>query len=187
MPQNQNFNEFLLQNPFLIFVFNALVDFINSSTAIFILSLLKAIAFVLGIILLGGIIFLFIKLNVIGNKLTPIKKTLARNPNTLKENSKEFQKIKEMTKRNNLNEDRLALLEASLLLSKVLKGLGYQGNLGEIIPQITLWKTVTPNEILKANDFKTQIVHLQNKDFLHSDVEKALEVYEKALKDLKAI
>jgi len=57
--------------------------------------------------------------------------------------------------------------------------LGYEGNLVEIIPKVTLWKTVTPSEILSANDLKTKIVHLQNRDFSHSEVEKALEIYEK--------
>ena len=185
MPLNQSFSENFSQS-FLIDL-NDILNFFNSPNLVFILNIIKSIAFILIILLLCGIIYLFIKLNVVGDKLTPLKKIFKRNPNVSKENTKIFQRIKEMVKHNNLDEDRLALLEASLLFSKVLKSLGYEGNLAEIIPKITLWKTVTPNEILMANDLKTRIVHLQNRDFSHSEVEKSLEIYERALKDLKAI
>ena len=185
MPQNQNFSEFFSQS-FLIDL-NDISNFFDFSNWIFILNIIKSIALVLIVLLICGIIYLIIRLNVIGEKIKPIKKTFSKSKNVSKENSKTFQRIKEMAKHNTLDEDRLALLEASLLFSKVLRNLGYEGNLGEIVPKITLWKTVTPNEILFANDLKTKIVHLQNKDFSHHDVEKALEIYEKALKDLKAI
>ena len=166
---------------------NDISNLFDSSVLVVLLNIIKSIALVLIVLLICGIIYLFIKLNVVGEKLTPLKKTFSKAKNASKENSKAFQRIKEMAKHKSIDEDRLALLEASLLFSKVLRSLGYEGNLGEIIPKITLWKTVTPNEILLANDLKTKIVHLQNKDFSHSEVEKSLEIYEKALKDLKAI
>lgn len=185
MPQNQSFSEFFSQ--YFLIDLNDISNFFDFSNWVFIINIIKSIALILIVLLICGIIYLIIRLNVIGEKIKPIKKTFLKSQNVSKENSKAFQRIKEMAKHNSLDEDRLALLEASLLFSKALRSLGYEGNLVEIIPKVTLWKTVTPSEILSANDLKTKIVHLQNRDFSHFEVEKALEIYEKALKDLKAI
>jgi hypothetical protein len=166
-------------------ILNGLGSFFGSISWVILVSFLKTISLLLSLGLFILIVFLFVKMKVLKSKIDKIKKLFTGAPaRTGKRFSYRFEKIKRRLKTNSQEDGRLAVIEADELLREALKTLGVEGKpLFELIKECSLWQGIKPEEVLKAHNLRNQAVHYLI-PLIHSDAAEAVEIYEKALKDL---
>lgn len=179
----------LATSSFAYYLLETFSVFLRSELWLNILMFMQAVGLLITIVLLGIINFLIIKNNLVGAKLASIKVVLQKSgvPKS-NEIAKRLERAKQRLAKKELEEDRLAVIEASQLLEKGLALLGYKDSLARVnIEAVSLWASVTVSEILSAYNLRMRIVHFPNEPISHEEAERAISIFERALKDLGVI
>jgi len=108
-------------------------------------------------------------------------------PYWIKKSEEKWHKITERLNSNQENEYKLAFIEADEVLDEALKKMGYEGaSLGERLEQIKAETVSNIDDVWKAHKIKNNIVHDPDYKLERGQVEKALDIYKKALHELEA-
>lgn len=106
-------------------------------------------------------------------------------PYWIKKSERKWHKITERLKKRQENEYKLAFIQADEMLDNALEKMGYQGtSLGQRLEQIKAETISNIDDVWKAHKIKNNIVHDPNYKLTLDQVEKALNIYEKAFQEL---
>lgn len=159
---------------------------ISSQVFANVVSLIKAVSLLASVVLFMGIVYLILRMNLIGIKVAAVKQVVR--PQSIAKNkqiARKFKAIRARLARQNPEEDRRAVIEASQLFEHALETLGHTGKpLEALLSDIPIWKSTNPGEILEARSVRVNLVHRPGMRFSHADAEQAVAVFEKALTDL---
>ena len=149
--------------------------------------LLKALAVYISIPLVFGIIYSIYKSNQIFRAMhvfdepkgTPLEKN---------KNQEDWDKILAGGKSENENDRKQAVISADSLIEKILGMAVYSGeNLGEKLKNIEPADLDSLDALWEAHKIRNRIAHEAGYQLLKEDSEKALALFEKALKELEYI
>jgi len=149
--------------------------------------LLKALAVYISIPLVLGIIYSVYKSNKIFRAMhvfdEPKSAPLERN-----KNREDWDKILAGGKSENENDRKQAVIGADSLIEKILGMAGYSGeNLGEKFKNIEPADLDSLDALWEAHKIRNRIAHEADYPLPKEDAEKALSLFEKALKELEYI
>ncbi len=147
---------------------------------------LKALSLLVSLALAAGIIYFLIKTNFVGSKVSSVKNVV--NPEQVRKNKKIADMIRDARarlSRVNSEEDRNAVIEAIKALEEGIRLLGKGSVLFRgAVEQIRAWKATSSGEVLRAYELRMRIVHAPHASLTHDEALGAVEICEKALKDL---
>lgn len=147
---------------------------------------LKIFSWALSIFFAVAIVILVFKLNMPKKYQTIAKEYVL--PGTQPSKTKlqdELQKIKTRIASKKEEEDRLALAEADRLLDTALRSLGYEGEtVLEKLRQVKPAHLANPAEAFHAHEIRNQAIHEPARPLEHREVEEAIALYEKILREL---
>ncbi|HCI05570.1 MAG: hypothetical protein UX26_C0015G0012 [Parcubacteria group bacterium GW2011_GWC1_45_9] len=163
----------------------SVVDFVDSQMFVILIAFLKTVSFLVTAFLLGLIVFIYIKTNVVGEKIKKIKTLVSNNPiGSGKRLAKRFERIKLKLKKNLVDEDKQAVIDADLAFQSALANLGLNDkSFLELAAQKTLWHALEPKKLIQAREVRNRAVHF-SESLTHNEALEAVESFEKALKDL---
>ncbi len=151
-----------------------------------VVSLVKAVSLLASVVLFMGIVYLILRMNLIGIKVAAVRQVV--HPQSIAKNkqiARKFKAIRARLARQNPEEDRRAAIEANQLFEHALDVLGHKGKpLEALLSDIPIWKSTNPGEILEARSVRVNLVHRPGMRFSHADAEQTVAVFEKALTDL---
>lgn len=102
--------------------------------------------------------------------------------------AKKWEKIKDRLELPPESEHKLAIIEADDLLNEIFRRMGYQGEtLGERLQHLTSAQVPDLEQVKEAHKIRNNIVHDPDYQLYLDQARKAVEVYEKVLRDLQAI
>jgi len=102
--------------------------------------------------------------------------------------NKKWQSVLDKLAKDDENSYKLAVIEADKIFDDILKRIGYQGeDMGERLKQLTTAQTANLDEIWQAHKLRNQIVHEPDFRLTHSQAQRAVEIYQRAMEDLEAI
>jgi len=111
-----------------------------------------------------------------------------RKPNLPQYYEKRWQKIQDRLEAADEANLKLAIIEADSLLDDILKRMGLAGkDMGERLEQITVQQLSSINDIWEAHRLRNIIVHQSGIRITQTEAKKAIESYEKALKELEVL
>ncbi|MCJ7787023.1 hypothetical protein MUP06_02330 [Patescibacteria group bacterium] len=112
---------------------------------------------------------------------------LTYQPYGVKKIAKIWSKIKERLESGSESEYKLAVIEADSMLSDILERMGFKGEtLGNRLKQVTTDILPSIEETWEAHKIRNNIVHDPDYKLTLDQAQKALEIYEQALRDLQA-
>ena len=150
---------------------------------------LKIISFIISSLLLIAVVFLIFQIRKqIKKSLEIIAESVAAPGLPKKALTKKWQSILDKLAKDDENGYKLAVIEADKVFDDLLKRIGYQGeDMGERLRQLTPAQTANLDEIWQAHKLRNQIVHEPDFKLTHSQAERAVEIFQRALEDLEAI
>jgi len=150
------------------------------------LSQLKVVAIVFSVLFLLGIIYNYVVLFKFKKKqLVEFAKTIIEEMPD--ERVTRWDKIKKYLDSESSSDWHRAVLEADSLMDDIIKKIGYKGEtFGERLTQIKPAQFGSLQEIWEAHKIRNRIAHEGEKfELTKSEAERALDFYEKALKELE--
>jgi len=163
-----------------------LTDFINFFTEK--LLFFQIISFLISTILLGFIIYFLIKTNLIGEKIESFIDVLGAKNISKRRTLKAWKQIQKRLKTGELNQLKLAILEADKVLYEILKMIDYQvKNFDEILEKITEIQLSNIKEIRHIHKLRHRIAAEPNFYISANEAEMAIEIYKRAFQELKLI
>ena len=165
-----------------------IISFLFNPSMVGWLFLLRLGFFLAGIILLGGIIFFIIKSSWLNYSiLYDATEFLTFRPFGVKKIEKQWEKIRGRLDTGLESEYKLAVIEADNMTEDILKRMGYSGEtLGERLKNLTVATLPNIEEIKAVHQVRNNIVHDPDYRLSLEETKNALEVYEKAFRDLQA-
>jgi len=111
---------------------------------------------------------------------------LTYQPYEVKKIAKIWSKIKKRLEAGSESEYKLAVIEADSMLSDILERMGFKGEtLGNRLKQVTTAILPSIEETWEAHEIRNNIVHDPDYKLSLGQAQKALEIYEQALRDLQ--
>jgi len=161
----------------------------SNPIAVNIFSGLKILGGVLSLVLLFLFIFNFIRTNkFLGARVNLLKSVVP--PEAAKESPlgsrwDEIQKHLNSTKE---AEWKFAVIEADSLVDYILKSSGYPGDtMGERLKNIDKTQIVSLNDLWEAHKIRNRLAHDMNYFLRYGEAKRAVQLYEKTLKELNAL
>ncbi len=163
-------------------------------TTVFILKIISAIV---SIIMLVLIVWLIKETNFYESKIKKIFFTYKEAKSSeLEIKNNEFKKfiqekwaeIKAQSTKGDMVHWKLSIIEADKLIDTVLKELGFIGNtMGERLKTVTEKDLPSINSLWQVHNLRNNLVHTSDFNINKSQAEKAISIFEKALKEFKVI
>lgn len=168
-------------------------------TTVFILKIISAIV---SIIMLVLIVWLIKETNFYESKIKKIfftykeAKSKEAKSSELEIKNNEFKKfiqekwaeIKAQSEKGDMVHWKLSIIEADKLVDTVLKELGFIGNtMGERLKTVTEKDLPSINSLWQVHNLRNNLVHTSDFNINKSQAEKAISIFEKALKEFKVI
>jgi len=149
---------------------------------------LRLAFWLIGIVVFGGIIFFLIKSSWLNYSiLYDATEFLTFRPFGVKKIEKQWEKIRVRLDTGLQSEYKLAVIEADNMLEDILKRMGYSGEaLGERLKALTAATLPNIEEVKAVHQVRNNIVHDPDYRLSLEETKNALEVYEKAFRDLQA-
>ena len=149
--------------------------------------LLKAIAVYISIPLVFGIIYSVYKSNQIFQAMHAFDEPKGAPPEK-NQNQEDWDKILAGGKSENENDRKQAVISADSLIDKILAMAGYSGeNLGDKLKNIEPADLDSLDALWEAHKVRNRIAHESGYALPKEDAEQALNLFEKALKELEYI
>lgn len=149
----------------------------------------KIIFVFFSLILPGFIVFALLKSSWLKRMiLWDLKEFLTYRAYLVTKYIKEWKEIKKRLESGLEAEAKLAIIEADVLLNKVLKDMGYEGKtLGEKLDKLTSDILVNLEEVREAHKIYSDIIHDPTYRLNLNEAKRAILIYEKALLHLQAL
>lgn len=148
----------------------------------------QIISLFISTILLGFIIYFIAKLNIIGEKIESFIDVLGAKDISKRRTLKAWKRIQKRLKTGELNQLKLAILEADRVLYEILKMIDYQvKNFDEILEKITEIQLSNIKEIRHVHKLRHRIASEPDFQISANEVEMAIEIYKKAFQELNLI
>ena len=165
-----------------------IISFLFNPSMVGWLFLLRLGFFLVGIILIGGLIFFLVKSSWLKYSiLYDAAEFLTFRPFGVKKIEKQWEKIRGRLDTGLESEYKLAVIEADNMTEDILKRMGYSGEtLGERLKNLTAATLPNIEEIKAVHQVRNNIVHDPDYRLPLEETKNALEVYEKAFRDLQA-
>lgn len=163
-----------------------IIDFIN----FFIANLLifQIISLFISLVLLNFIVYYVVKTNLIGEKIENFIDVVGAKDISKRRTLKAWKQIQERLKIGELNQLKLAVLEADKILHEILRMAGYQGkNLDEIFEEMTEAQLSNIKEIRQVHNLRHRISAEPDFCLSLNEAQEAIEIYKKAFQELKLI
>lgn len=161
---------------------NIIIFFIDN------LLIFQIISFLISTILLSFTIYFIVKLNIVGEKIESFIDVLGAKDISKRRIFKAWEQIQRRLKTGELNQLKLAILEADRILFEILKMSGYQGkNMDEIFEQITEAQISNIKEVQQVHKLRHRISTEPDFNLTQNEAEIAVEIYKKAFQELKLI
>lgn len=153
------------------------------------LSFLKIISLVISSLLFIAVVFLIFQIRTNIKKSLEIMTESVTGPDLPKKVIvKKWQSVLEKLAKDDENSYKLAVIEADKIFDDLLKKIGYQGeDMGERLRQLTPAQVANLDEVWQAHKLRNQIVHQPDSKINHSQAQRAVEIYQRALEDLETI
>lgn len=153
------------------------------------ISTIKAIFLLISLLLLiVAIILIFQLRKQLRKSLEMVTESVAAPGLPKKALTKKWQSVLDKLERDDENSHKLAVIEADKIFDDILKRIGYQGeDMGERLKQLTPAQTANLDEVWQAHKLRNQIVHEPDSRLTHSQAQRAVEIYQRALEDLEAV
>ena len=154
-----------------------------------ILLILKIIFGSISLLMIIGIIYFILKTNYLQTiYFQDVAEVLSFKPYGTRKIIKQRDKIKSRLSLPLEAEHKLAVIEADNLLNEILARIGYQGEtLGEKLKQLTSLKLSNLDQALEVHKIRNSIVYDPDYRLSLEQAQKAIEIYEKSLKELQAL
>jgi len=151
--------------------------------------IIKAIFLTISLLLLiAAVILIFQLRKQIKKSLEMITESLSAPGLPKKVMAKRWQSTLVKLEKDDENSYKLAVIEADKLFDDILKRIGYQGeSMGERLKQLTTSQISNIDEVWQAHKLRNQIVHEPDSRLTHSQAQRAVEIYQRALENLEAI
>ena len=150
---------------------------------------LKIISVIFSIFLLFFIFFILFKIRKnIKKGLLAITESITDPDLPKKELDKKWNSVMDKLEKNNESDYKLALIEADNIFDDLLKKIGYQGeDMGERLKQITEAQLANIDELWQAHKTRNRIAHEPGFKLTYSQAKRAIEIYQRAIRDLEVI
>lgn len=151
--------------------------------------ILKMISLFISLLLLiGAIILIFQLRKQLKKSLEMVAESVSAPGLPKKALTKKWQSVLDKLEKDDENSHKLAVIEADKIFDDILKRIGYQGeDMGERLKQLTPAQTANLDEVWQAHKLRNQIVHEPDSRLTHSQAQRAVEIYQRALEDLEAV
>jgi hypothetical protein len=150
--------------------------------------ILKLISMLISGVFIGFTIYFIFKLNFIGEKMEHYGDILSSKGMTHRRGIKGWRRIKKRLKSSDESEFKTAVLEADRILNDILKLAGYPGkNLDERLEGMTPANLSNLEEIRQVHKLHERVVSDPNFSITQNEARMAIEIYEKAFRELKLI
>lgn len=166
-----------------------LIAYFNSANSQNTILVLKIISVIFSFFLLIAIILIIIRIREdIQESLKISVKNVVTNGLPKEEMNKTWQAILNKLESENDSDYKLAVIEADKILDDSLKRLGYQGeDMGERLKQIKFNQLSNIDELWQAHKVRNRIAHEPDFQLTQTQAKRAIEIYQRAMQDLKAL
>jgi len=173
----------------IIYIPEGAYDFITGSSVAKIMLVIKIFFSIFSVILLFAIILLIYRMQLaaaVKSKMKAAEKS-GEEPKASRILGR-WNKIKERLDTNDENNYKLAILEADAMFDGVIENFGYKGkDLEDKIKQVPSRDVGNTDELIEAHKLRNAIVDNPKMSISYYQAKKAFDVFEKALKGLRAI
>jgi len=149
------------------------------------LDLLKVASILISAFFVAATIIFMIKTGWLALRIDRVRDTVLKSDMPKKRSLKAWQNIKKHLFVGSDTELKLALLESDKLLDNALRLSGFQGKtLGDKLQEISPEELPHIEEVWEAHKLRNKLVHETNFKLNRNTAERALAIYEEALRDL---
>ena len=152
------------------------------------LTIFEVISVVISAVLIGASIFFIIKTGWLALRVDRIQDVILKTNVPKKNTKKAWAAIQEHFFTGGDNDLKVAILEADKVLDEALRTAGIQGStLGDRLKKLDSSQLPDIDEVWDAHKLRNQIAHEGDFKLKRDIAERALGIYEKALRELKAL
>lgn len=152
------------------------------------LLIFQIVSLFISMVLLSFIVYFITKLNIIGEKIEHFIDVLGAKDISKRRTLRAWKQIQKRLKTGELNQLKLAVLEADRILYEILKMIDYQGKtFDEILEKITEIQLSNIKEIRLIHKLRHRIATEPDFYLSQNEAEMAIEIYKKAFQELKLI
>ncbi len=149
------------------------------------LDMLKAASILISALFIAGIVYFVIKTGWLALRIDRVGDAVLKSDMPKKRSTKAWQGIKRHFFAGDEANLKLALLEADKILDEALRLAGFQGEtLGDKLKKLSSEELPHIQEVWEAHKLRNRLVHETNFKLSRDIAERALTIYEEALKDL---
>jgi hypothetical protein len=152
------------------------------------LTLLEAVSIFISAILIAATIYFIIKTGWLTLRIHRVQDVFLKTDIPKREAKKTWAAIQEHFFTGGDNDLKVAILEADKVLDEALRGAGIQGNtLGDRLKKLKPSQMSDIDAIWQAHKLRNQIAHESDFKLKRDIAERALGIYERALRELKVL
>ena len=141
-------------------------------------------------IILAGIVYLVVKTNAIGMRIENYSEAISKKSLIVpkKKMAKQWDRIKKLVASDYDADYKLALLEADKIFDEVLKLAGLTGkDMAERMKSLNIEQLSNIEDAWWAHKLRNSMVHDTRFKLSHGDAKKAVEIFERSLKEFLAL
>ncbi|HEY4523800.1 MAG TPA: hypothetical protein VJK04_02940 [Candidatus Paceibacterota bacterium] len=143
---------------------------------------------IISIAFLYGIIYVVVKLNVFGSKVTQFADIAMHLDFTKKRTIRAWQQIQKRVQVGDEPNLKLAVIEADKILDEVLKRSGFAGEtMSDRLKNLTTAQLSNLEQVWGAHKLRNRIVHEPNFEVSKAEVELAVSIYGRAFQEFRLI
>ncbi|OGZ02791.1 MAG: hypothetical protein A2430_00240 [Candidatus Liptonbacteria bacterium RIFOXYC1_FULL_36_8] len=148
------------------------------------LPFIQVFSILVSLFFLGMIVFMMVKLNVIGEKVTEIVNLVSVSTIDRKRVLKAWKQILNKIATQNKSDIKIALIEADKIMDEILKVSGFRGDsMAERLEQITPAQLSNIERIWRAHKLRNRLVHETDYEMTESEARIAIDAYHKAFQE----
>lgn len=149
---------------------------------------LKIFSAVISVVLFIGIVFLFIRLNIVHEKTEKFT-DFFRMPNISRRKSiRAWQQILRRLSKNNEAQNKMAIIEADKIFSEILKQMGYRGEtVADQLKMLTSTQLSNIEDVWQAHKVRNKIVHEPDFKLNNFEAQAVIDIYHQTFKELGLI
>jgi hypothetical protein len=165
-------------------------DYFASADWRFTFFIIRLVSGALSAVIFAGIVYLVIKTNAIGVKIESYSEAISKKSLVVpkKKMAKQWEKIKKLVESDYDADYKLALLDADKVFDEVLKLAGLAGkDMAERMKSLNVEQLSNIEDAWWAHKLRNSMVHDTRFKLTHGDAKKAVDIFEKSLKEFEAL
>lgn len=149
---------------------------------------IKLLSAAVSLALLGGIVYIAIKLNIFGSKVTQFADIALNLDLTKKRTIKAWLQIQKRIQTGDESNLKLAVIEADKILDEILKRSGFAGEtMSDRLKNLTPAQLSNLEQVWGAHKLRNRIVHEPDFEVSRAEAELAVSIYGRAFREFKLI